>query len=87
MKQALDIAKKFAVIQPYLAYLFGLAIIGVFIYTGIAINDAFNPPVVLDASSTAGKVIFDKTALNAVSALNKPTVVPKSTTNSNPFGQ
>lgn len=68
--------------------LLGLALVGLFGYTGWVVNEAFNTkPAETTASSPPPKIIFDKTAIQTIKGLEvvPSQVAPTAIGTNNPF--
>ena len=85
-----NLLTKLKMMRPFLPYLFAAVMIGLFAYTGLAVNAAFNPAPQIDGSLDKGKVNFDQATIKAVESLNGNTGavqgVSTSSDGTNPFG-
>ncbi len=88
-KLNLDLATATKLLKRFGPSLAGLAVVGIFGYTGWVINEAFNvKPAETIATEAAPKVGFDKTTINSLKNVRvvPGQVVPTNLGKSDPFG-
>ena len=72
-KLDLDIKKWLPILQKLQPYVFGAALVGIFAYTALVVNNALAvkpADTVQTTAKPAAKVVFDKTTIEAVKKLD-----------------
>ena len=91
LKLDLDIKKILPMVQKFQPYIFGVALVAVFAYTAVTVNQALDvkpaDPATVVAAPAPAKVTFDKTTIAAVKKLDvvEGTVDPGALGTHDPF--